>query len=240
MSDGKTPQRVAVVTGANRGIGFEIARQLAKLGNIHVVLTARDASKGEAAAKKLRGEKLDVESRALDVNSGESIHAFAHWLAGAHSRCDILVNNAGVMLDPRSSRVLDSKLPAWRETLDTNLIGPLLMIQALAPIMKKNGYGRIVNVSSGQGQLADMGAGTPAYRVSKTALNALTRTLAAELAGSGILVNSMCPGWVKTDMGGSSAPRTVEQGADTALWLATLPDGGPAGGFFRDRKAIPW
>jgi NAD(P)-dependent dehydrogenase (short-subunit alcohol dehydrogenase family) len=106
--------------------------------------------------------------------------------------------------------------------------------------MKRQGYGRIVNVSSGQGQLSDMGSGTPAYRVSKTALNALTRTLAAELKGSGVLVNAMCPGWVKTDMGGSSAPRTVEQGADTALWLATLPDDGPSGGFFRDRKPIPW
>jgi NAD(P)-dependent dehydrogenase (short-subunit alcohol dehydrogenase family) len=106
--------------------------------------------------------------------------------------------------------------------------------------MNRNGYGRIVNVSSGQGQLSDMGVGTPAYRVSKTALNALTRTLAAELKGSGILVNSMCPGWVRTDMGGAGAPRTVEQGADTAVWLATLPDDGPSGGFFRDRRPIPW
>jgi len=144
------------------------------------------------------------------------------------------------MLDPRGSRVLDSKLVTWRDTLETNLIGPLLLAQALVPLLKRNGYGRIVNVSSGQGQLSDMGVGTPAYRVSKTALNALTRTLAAELKGSGILVNSMCPGWVRTDMGGAGAPRTVEQGADTAVWLATLPDDGPSGGFFRDRRPIPW
>jgi NAD(P)-dependent dehydrogenase (short-subunit alcohol dehydrogenase family) len=136
--------------------------------------------------------------------------------------------------------VLDSKLVTWRDTLETNLIGPLLLAQVLVPLMKRNGYGRIVNVSSGQGQLSDMGVGTPAYRVSKTALNALTRTLAAELKGSGILVNSMCPGWVRTDMGGAGAPRTVEQGADTAVWLATLPDDGPSGGFFRDRRPIPW
>jgi len=233
-------KRVAVVTGANRGIGLEIARQLAKLAGIHVVLTARDAAKGEAAAKKLRGEKLDVESRALDVNSEESVRAFADWLSATHGRCDILVNNAGIMADPRGSRVLDSKPTTWRATLDTNLLGPLLMIQALVPLMKRNGYGRIVNVSSGQGQLTDMGVGTPAYRVSKTALNALTRTTAAELKGSGILANAMCPGWVRTDMGGASAPRSVEQGADTALWLATLPDSGPSGGYFRDRKPIPW
>src|SRR5258705_6976987 len=163
-------KRIAVVTGANRGIGFEICRQLAKLGGIRVVLTARDGAKGQTAAKKLRDEGLDVESRALDVTSEASIRSFAGWVTGGHKRCDILVNNAGVMIDPRGSRVLDSRLETWRETLDTNLIGPLLLIQALVPIMKKNRYGRIVNMSSGQGQLSDMGVGTPAYRVSKTAL----------------------------------------------------------------------
>ena len=207
---------------------------------MRVVLTARDEARGNAAAKKLRGDGLDVDFCVLDVMNVASIRALAGWVEATHKRCDVLVNNAGIMADPRGSRVLDSRLQTWRDTLETNLIGPLLLIQALVPLMKKNGYGRIVNVSSGQGQLSDMGAGTPAYRVSKTALNALTRTLAAEIKGSGVLVNSMCPGWVKTDMGGSSAPRTVEQGADTAVWLATLPDGGPNGGFFRDRKSIAW
>ena len=227
-------KRIAVVTGANRGIGLEICRQLAQAG-MHVILTARDEVKGNAAAKK-----LDVESHGLDVDSDESVKAFAGWIKDTHGRCDVLVNNAGVMLDPRGSRVLDARIGTFRATLETNLLGPLRMIQAIAPLMKKQGYGRIVNISSGQGQLSDMGVGTPAYRVSKTALNALSRTTAADLHGSGILVNAMCPGWVRTDMGGSGAPRSVEQGADTALWLATLPDKGPSGGYFRDRKQIPW
>lgn len=227
-------KRIAVVTGANRGIGLEICRQLAQAG-MHVILTARDESKGKAAAKK-----LGVESHQLDVDSEQSVKAFVLWLADTHGRCDVLVNNAGVMLDPRGSRVLDSRIEIYRDTLETNLLGPLRMIQAVAPLMKKQGYGRIVNMSSGQGQLSEMGVGTPAYRVSKTALNALTRTTAADLHGSGILVNAMCPGWVRTDMGGPGAPRSVEQGADTALWLATLPEKGPTGGYFRDRKPIPW
>lgn len=233
-------QRIAVVTGANRGIGFEIARQLARQPGVRVVLTARDEAKAKAAAAKLKREGLEADTGALDVTDDASVRTLAATIERRYGRCDVLVNNAGVMLDPRGSRVLDSKIETYRETLETNLLGPLRLIQAVAPLMKKQGYGRVVNLSSGQGQLSDMGVGTPAYRVSKTALNALTRTLAADLEGSGVLVNAMCPGWVKTDMGGPSAPRTVEQGADTAIWLATLPDGGPSGGFFRDRKPIPW
>jgi NAD(P)-dependent dehydrogenase (short-subunit alcohol dehydrogenase family) len=227
-------KRIAVVTGGNRGIGLEICRQLTKTG-MYVILTARDGAKAKAA-----GDEIAVESRPLVVDSEDSVKSFARWLTETHGRCDVLVNNAGVMLDPRGSRITDTKIETWRETLETNLIGPLRMIQAILPLMKKNRYGRIVNLSSGQGQLSEMGVGTPAYRVSKTALNALTRTTAAELHGSGILANAMCPGWVRTDMGGPGAPRSVEQGADTAVWLATLADNGPSGGYFRDRKQIPW
>ena len=233
-------KRVAVVTGANRGIGLEICRQLARRGGVRVVLTARDQTKGKAAAGQLRDEGLEVDFHELDVTSEKSVETLAGWLEGTCKRCDILVNNAGILADPRGSRFLDSRPETYRQTLDTNVFGPLLLSQALVPIMKRSRYGRIVNISSGQGQLFEMGAGTPAYRISKAALNALTCVLAAELTGSGILVNSMCPGWVRTDMGGPGAPRTVQQGADTAVWLATLPDDGPNGGFFRDRKPIAW
>jgi len=239
MAESQT-RRVVVVTGANRGIGLEICRQLARRGDFQVVLTSRDAANGQTAADELQAARLPVKFWQLDVTNKSSIAALAHHLADTYQRCDVLVNNAGVMIDPRGSRVLDSRVETYRDTLETNLIGPLRLAQVIVPLMKKNRYGRIVNLSSGQGQLADMGPGTPAYRVSKTALNALTRTLAAELRGSGILVNTMCPGWVKTRMGGPSAPRTLAQGADTAIWLATLPDDGPNGGFFRDRKPIPW
>ena len=231
--------RLALVTGGNRGIGLEICRGLASQG-LAVVLGARDASKGKAAAKELQDAGLNVEFHRLDVTSCRSIRACVAAVADKRGRIDVLVNNAGIMIDPRGSRFLDSKLDTYRDTIETNLYGPLQLAQAVVPLMKAHRYGRIVNLSSGLGQLAEMGAGTPAYRVSKTALNALTRIVAAEFEGSNILVNSVCPGWVRTGMGGDSAPRTPAEGADTAVWLATLPDGGPSGGYFRDRKPIPW
>ena len=231
--------RIALVSGGNRGIGFEICRQLARHG-VSVVLTARDAAKGKAAVKALHAEGLEVEFHRLDVTSCRSIRACVAAVAERRGRIDVLVNNAGVMLDPRGSRFLDSKLDTYRDTLEANLFGPLQLAQAVVPLMKANRYGRIVNLSSGLGQLSGMGSGTSAYRISKTALNALTRILAAELRESNVLVSSMCPGWVKTGMGGEDAPRTPEQAADTAVWLATLPDDGPTGGFFRDRQPIAW
>jgi NAD(P)-dependent dehydrogenase (short-subunit alcohol dehydrogenase family) len=242
-------QRVAVVTGANRGLGLETCRQLAARG-LTVVLTSRDADKGERAAERLRSEGLPVRAHKLDVTQPEQVSDLARFVERELGRVDVLVNNAGVALDPSdgdpsyggtdAASVLKARLSVLRATMDTNVYGPLLLCQALVPPMRSNGYGRIVNVSSGMGQLSEMNGRWPAYRISKVSLNALTRILADELVGTNILVNSVCPGWVRTDMGGPGATRSVQQGADTIVWLATLPDGGPSGGFFRDRKPIPW
>lgn len=238
-------KRIAVVTGGNRGIGLEACRQLARAG-LKVILTARDKAKGEEAADGLKKEGLDVSAAALDVSSPESIRAFADQMNREYGRVDVLVNNAGVLIDQGwqgtkgSPSIFAARLEDIRATMDTNVYGVLLLIQAFAPGMRERQYGRIVNLSSGMGQLSDMGGGYPAYRLSKVALNGLTRIAAAELAGSNVLVNTMCPGWVRTEMGGPNATRTVEEGADTITWLAMLPDGGPSGKFFRDRKEIPW
>jgi NAD(P)-dependent dehydrogenase (short-subunit alcohol dehydrogenase family) len=231
--------RIAVVTGGNKGIGFEICRQLAARG-VNVVLTARSQRRGAQAAKKLQGEGLNVIFHPLDVTVPDQVHALARYLETAHRRCDVLINNAGIALDRYSRSVLDTPPRLFQDTLGTNFYGPLRLCQALIPMMRRQRYGRVVNLSSGLGQLEDMQDGSAAYRVSKTALNALTRMAAAATGDRNVLVNSMCPGWVRTDMGGANATRGVEKGAETAVWLATLADGGPTGGFFRDRKPIPW
>lgn len=233
-------RKIAIVTGSTRGIGRETAKELAEKG-YHVVITGRDKAKGKAFAEELTKRDLRADYFPLDVSNTQNIEAFSDEVLGKFGRVDVLVNNAGIFEDQKQTgHALADYADTVTRTFETNTLGPLLLGLAFLPQMKKQGYGRIVNLSSGMGQLSEMGGGYPAYRISKTALNAVTKILANEAVGSNILVNSMCPGWVKTDMGGAGAERTVEQGADTAVWLATLPDSGPTGGFFRDRKPIAW
>jgi len=232
-------RKIAIVTGGNRGLGREIARQLMK-SDIFVVIGCRSEPKCAMAVDDLRREGTNIAGFQLDVNDTKSVRRFVDHVEKAHGAPAILVNNAGVYPESTESKVVDTTTSMWRETFETNLFGAVRMCREVVPLMKKLRYGRIVNMSSGLGQLHQMGEGSPAYRVSKAALNALTRTLAAEVAGSGILVNSMSPGWVRTDMGGEEAPRSVAEGAETAVWLCLLASNGPTGEFFRDRKAIPW
>jgi len=230
--------RIALVTGANRGLGLETCRQLAARG-VHVILTSRQEAEGLAAAEVLGREGLTVVARRLDVTQAEDIEAMVDFIHSSCGRLDVLVNNAAIYIDEGAS-LLEISLADVRQTMETNFYGPLRLCRAIAPMMRQQRSGRIVNVSSGYGALSEMGAGAPAYSISKAALNALTCILADELRGADLKVNAACPGWVRTAMGGPEAPRTPSEGADTIVWLATLPRRGPTGGFFRDRKRIPW
>jgi NAD(P)-dependent dehydrogenase (short-subunit alcohol dehydrogenase family) len=229
---------VALVTGANRGIGLEVCRQLARLGAT-VILTSRDEAKGQQATQAIRSEGLPVVYHPLDVTNRHSVELIGKFVESEFKKVDMLINNAAIHYDTWQ-QTLTADLTTVQEALDTNLLGPWRLSMALIPLMQKHNFGRIVNVSSGAGALSGMSGGTPAYGVSKAALNALTLKLAAELQGTGILVNAVCPGWVRTEMGGSMAPRSVAEGAAGIIWAATLPDNGPTGGFFRDGKPIAW
>ncbi len=223
----------ALVTGANRGIGFETCRQLAEAG-MRVIMGARTLAKGEVAATALALQGWDAEAVALDVTNAAQVHA----LGERFGEVDVLVNNAGVDYDTDQS-ALFADLMRVRKTFETNVFGAWALAEAFAPGMRARRWGRVVNVSSGAGSLARMGPGAPGYSASKAALNALTRLLAAELVGTGVLVNSVCPGWVATDMG-ESGGRRVKDGAASVVWAATLPDDGPTGGFFRDGRPVAW
>jgi len=226
---------LALVTGANRGIGFEVARELGRDG-MHVLLAARDRAKGEAAATTLAGEGLDITPVELDVADPETTAAVVRAaIDGAGGRLDVLVNNAGVYPGGRASEI---DFDVVESTWQANAAGAWRVAVAALPTMREGA--RIVNVSSGAGSLTSMDGSMPAYNVSKAALNAITRVLAADLRSRGILVNSVCPGWVRTDMGGRGATRSVEEGAASVLWAARLGPDGPTGGFFRDGRPVPW
>jgi NAD(P)-dependent dehydrogenase (short-subunit alcohol dehydrogenase family) len=238
MENRRAGARIALVTGGNRGIGFEVCRQLAQR-EFTVLLTARDGVKAEMAAKELSNSGT-VQHLLLDVADEQSIKNVAAEVAARHGHLDVLINNAGINYDTWETVANADINGTVIETITTNLLGPWRICQAFLPLLRKSQAARIVNVSSESGSLANMGAGPPAYQVTKAALNALTRILAGELRGARILVNAVCPGWVATDMGGAGAPRSVSEGASGIVWAATLPDGGPSGGFFRDRKPLPW
>jgi NAD(P)-dependent dehydrogenase (short-subunit alcohol dehydrogenase family) len=225
------------VTGANRGIGLEVCRQLGQHGYA-VVLGSRDRERGEVAAARLRGEGLDVTACQLDVADPESVEVAFERIGREHGRLDAVVNNAAILYDTWQ-RAVDADLDQAREAFETNVIGAWRVVQAALPLLRQSPAARIANVSSGAGALTDMGGGTPAYRTSKAALNALTRVLAAELRADRILVNAICPGWVATDMGGAGG-RPVSDGAAGIVWAVELPDDGPTSGFFRDRRPIAW
>ncbi|MBE2258790.1 MAG: SDR family NAD(P)-dependent oxidoreductase [Rhodobacteraceae bacterium] len=238
-------QKLAVVTGAARGIGAAVARDLAAAGCL-VLMVGRNAEAIDEAARQLRDSGHDVLAHVADVTDASAVAALAARLRREFGRADILVNNAAVFLErkdfalPQAASVLVVDPEMVAATHACNALAPLRLIQAIVPLMRENGWGRIVNVSSGMGQLSEMGGCWPGYRMSKAALNALTRLTASELEGSPIKINSVCPGWCRTAMGGNGAQRTADEGAKGIVWAALLPDDGPSGGFFRDGKAIDW
>lgn len=231
-------ERVALVSGGNRGIGFAACRMLAQAG-LQVILGSRDLEDGKRAVKEIESEGTHIVTSQLDVTSAESISNLEKFVLDTFGRLDVLVNNAGVHLDSGKS-AMNVDLEIVKNTFEVNLYGPIRLCQTFLPLMKKQDYGRVVNVSSDMGSLSRMGGRSLAYRMSKAALNAMTRVIASEVRGQNIKVNTMSPGWVRSDMGGPSAPRSLEEGADTIVWLATLPDDGPTGGFFKDREPSPW
>jgi NAD(P)-dependent dehydrogenase (short-subunit alcohol dehydrogenase family) len=230
--------RVAVVSGGNRGLGLELVRALAANG-MRVVMATRSLDRGRAALDLL-GDLADrVAVRELDLTDQVSVARLAATLEQQLGRCDALMNNAAVLIDDEHD-ALDVDLDVVRRTLETNLLGTWRLTQAIAPLMRRRGSGRIVNITSELGSLGPMAAGLPAYRVSQAAINALTRILAQELADDGILVNACCPGPPELTVADVRTTIEFTPSADTAVWLATLPDDGPTGGFFRDRQPISW
>ncbi|MBD2625768.1 SDR family oxidoreductase [Trichormus variabilis] len=245
-------QKIAVITGSHKGLGYAIARKLAQKDDIQVVLTSRKEQDGLAAQKQLLNENIQVDYHSLDVTSDSSVQQFTAWLQQTYGRADILVNNAGVnpTMQPEESSLLTVQMEMMLSTFTTNVLAVARITQALLPLMQAQNYGRIVNVSTEMASLSLMGSDyyplAPSYRLSKIGLNGLTAILAKELQGTNILVNAYSPGWMQTDMGGDKAPFTADEGAETAVYLATLPEKGAQGKFFAEMRkfggaiALPW
>lgn len=239
-------KKIALITGANKGIGYEIARQLGKLGYV-VLVGSRDKKRGQAATDRLKAEGVDAHLQLLDVTHHPSIVRARDFIQNEYGHLDVLVNNAGIAHD-KVLKPSEVPIDTIREVFEPNFFGVIAVTQALLPLLRKSGAGRIVNLSSSLGSLTTLSDPTAfegdfrllGYGASKTALNMFTVQLAHELRDTSVKVNSAHPGWIKTDMGGDEAPGTVEQGADTPVWLATLPPDGPTGGYFSERKPLPW
>ena len=236
-------EKIAIVTGGNRGMGLETCRQLGRLG-FKVILCCRDPQAGEHAAAKLRDEGSSVEAFRLDLTRAEDIAALVMYARRNLRRVDVLVNNAGIYLEVSGTTVkdrisaFDARLEVVRAILETNLIGPFALSQGIIALMRDQGHGRVVSVTSAMGQLSDMGGGAPGFRLAAVGINGMTKVFAEELRGTDVLVNSVDPGWVRTRS--PNATRSVEEGVATTVWLATLPEGGPSGQFFRDKQPLPW
>lgn len=228
-------QPTVLVTGANKGIGLEIAKQMAEKG-FTVFLTARNPERGKQAVQQLSNKGLNVHFIELDVTNLQSIKQAVKLFKEQSDYLDVLVNNAGILMD--KCNIVEMPMEVLEKTVTANAYGPIMVIQNFLPLIKQGG--RIINISSGLGALHDMGSYSPAYSISKTMLNAITRQFSSVLSERGISLNSMCPGWVQTDMGGENASRSVEKGAETAVWLATESHQSLTGKFFRDKKEIDW
>ena len=240
--------KIALITGANKGIGFETARQLAKSGGVHVLLAARDRGKGVDAALKLQGEGLDVEALTLDVTDADSIAGAAKDIGKKFGRLDILINNAGIGVDDPAKKVAEQTLATWRKTFDTNVFGLIAVTQEFLPLLEKSDAGRIVNLSSILASLTlhidpkspIYDFKVPAYNVSKTAVNAWTVQLAYQLRDTKIKVNAAHPGHVKTELGGAAAPMEIVDGANTSVALALIGANGPNGAYVHMGEPLPW
>lgn len=231
-------QRIALITGANRGIGLETAQQLARRG-FHVIIAARDEGSGRQSVKTIEAAAGKATFLSLDVSNSRSIREAASRFAAIADHLDVLINNAGIYPD-EGFNILTVARERMVETLQTNTLGALEVTQAFLPYLRRSSAARVINLSSGYGQLDGLSPDVPSYCLSKLAINGLTIMLAKALGADHIAVNSMCPGWVRTDMGGPKATRSVEEGADTAVWLADVAPQEFTGKFFRSREEIPW